>query len=217
MSKKDVIAQTEEYVKKSLEDIEKGHDFSHIERVVRNSKKIAQKEGGDLFVIELGALLHDIADWKFNKGDHLAGSKKAIEWLGRFNLDPKIIDEVAYIVDNISYRGGTNKNKMRTLEGKIVQDADRLDALGAIGIARAFNFGGHIGRTMHDPKIKPMQFKDFKDYKKKFLVNTVINHFYEKLLLLKDKMNTKTAKKIAEDRHEFMLEFLRKFHAEWDK
>ena len=145
-----------------------------------------------------------------------AGAKKARKWLEKIKVDKKVIDEVTYIVENISYKGGTNKVKMRSIEGKIVQDADRLDAMGAIGVARAFAFGGNTNAKMHDPDIKPMTFRDFEDFKKSMKVNTVINHFYEKLLLIKNLMNTKTAKEIAKGRHRYLEEFLDKFLNEWE-
>lgn len=218
MKKQEVIIKTRDFVEKTLETAETGHDFFHIERVVRNAKKIAQKEGGNKFVIELGALLHDVADWKFHGGDDTVGTKKTRQWLSSLGIDKKIIEEIAYVVDNISFKGGTNKNKMKTIEGKIVQDADRLDALGGIGIGRAFAYGGHDGRPMHNPKVTPKKYKSFEEYKRSITEGrqSTVNHFYEKLLLLKDIMNTKTGKKMADKRHKYMENFLKKFHAEWD-
>jgi uncharacterized protein len=216
MNRDSVIKQTAENVKKTLSGEGSGHDWWHVYRVWNLSKKIAKKEKADIYIVELAALLHDIADWKFNNGDDKIGAKTAREWLKNLKIDEKIIDEVTYIIDNISYKGGTNKIKMRSIEGMVVQDADRLDAMGAIGIARAFAFGGNTNAKMHDPKIKPMTFKDFQDFKKRMKTNTVINHFYEKLLLIKDLMNTETAKKIAKGRHKYLENFLKKFYAEWE-
>ena len=216
MNKTSIIKQTADYVKKTLEEEWSGHDWWHVYRVWQTAKTIGAKEKADMFIVELAAILHDISDWKFSRGDDKAGAKKARKWLEKIKVDKKIIDEVTYIVENISYKGGTNKVKMRSIEGKIVQDADRLDAMGAIGVARAFAFGGNTNAKMHDPDIKPMTFRDFEDFKKSMKVNTVINHFYEKLLLIKNLMNTKTAKEIAKGRHRYLEEFLDKFLNEWE-
>ena len=167
---------------------------------------------GDMLVIELGALLHDISDWKFS-GDVHSGSRVAEEWLSGLGVDKSIIAQVKHIVDNISYKGEAEENTMKTLEGRIVQDADRLDAIGAIGIARAFAYGGKIGREIYNPDTKPIKDMTFEMYKRSN--GTTINHFYEKLLLLKDRMNTKTGRMIAEHRHMFMEKFLEEFYAEW--
>ena len=216
MNKTSIIKQTADYVKKTLEEEWSGHDWWHVYRVWQTAKTIGVKEKADMFIVELAAILHDISDWKFSRGDDKAGAKKARKWLEKIKVDKKVIDEVTYIVENISYKGGTNKVKMRSIEGKIVQDADRLDAMGAIGVARAFAFGGNTNAKMHDPDIKPMTFRDFEDFKKSMKVNTVINHFYEKLLLIKNLMNTKTAKEIAKGRHRYLEEFLDKFLNEWE-
>lgn len=209
MNKKEIIKRTTAHVKALLDKEGTGHDWFHIERVVRNAKKIARKEGGDLFVIELGALLHDIADWKFYGGDTAIGPRKAREWLEKLKVDEKIIPQVTEIVQNISFREGTNKVKMKTLEGKIVQDADRLDAMGAIGIARCFAYGGYRGREIYNPKVRPK--KKYKNLKS----STTINHFYEKLLLLRGRMNTRAGRRMAGERHKFMEQFLRQFYKEW--
>jgi len=216
VNKTSIIKQTADYVKKTLEEEWSGHDWWHVYRVWQTAKTIGAKEKADMFIVELAAILHDISDWKFSRGDDKAGAKKARKWLEKIKVDKKVIDEVTYIVENISYKGGTNKVKMRSIEGKIVQDADRLDAMGAIGVARAFAFGGNTNAKMHDPDIKPMTFRDFEDFKKSMKVNTVINHFYEKLLLIKNLMNTKTAKEIAKGRHRYLEEFLDKFLNEWE-
>jgi len=213
MKKSEVINKTRKHIKKLLSGEGTGHDWFHIDRVVKNAKHIAKKEGGDLFIIELAALLHDIADWKFNDGDTTIGAKKTKEWLETLKMEVEDVKKVAEIVEHISYKGGTNTYKMRTTEGKIVQDADRLDAIGAVGIARVFAFGGSMKRAIHDPTIKPKLLKSFEAYKKR--KQTSINHFYEKLLLLKDKMNTKEGKRLAQKRHEFMEKYLVRFLKEW--
>ena len=213
---KKVLEKTEAFAREKLAGDGSGHDWWHVVRVVNNAKAIAQKEGGDLFVVELGALLHDIADWKFHDGDTTVGPKVTREWLASLDVDSAIIEQVAYIVAHISFRGGTNKHIMKTLEGKIVQDADRLDAVGAIGIARAFAFGGAANREMYNPEVSPKDYNSFASFRNAITDNTTINHFYEKLLLLKDKMNTKTGKELATERHEFMEQYLERFYAEWE-
>ncbi len=213
MNQDEIIKMTEDYVKKELEKESSGHDWWHTDRVRNMAKSIAKKEGGNLFIIELASLLHDIGDWKLVVGDESVGPNMAKGWLKKLKVKNNIIDEVSDIIANVSFKGANYKNKMKTIEGKIVQDADRLDAIGAIGIARVFAFRGHHGGQMHDPDIKPKVNKTVEEYKR--MDNTAINHFYEKLLLLKDRMNTETAKKIAEERHEFMEEFLKEFFKEW--
>ena len=178
------------------------------------AKKIAKKEGGDLFVIELGALLHDIGDWKFNE-DLRAGSRKSRKLLEKLNVDEPTIDNVCDIVDNVSFKGANHKNGIKTLEGKIVQDADRLDAMGAIGIARTFSYGGSVKRPIYVPEIKP-KLHGTLEVNKKAHYSSGINHFYEKLLLLKGRLNTKTAKKIAAPRHKFLEMYLKQFFNEWE-
>jgi uncharacterized protein len=192
-----------------------GHDWWHIERVWKTAKHISKKEGGDLFVIELAALLHDIADWKFHNGDGKAGSRVALQILSQHSTPGDTIQKVNYIIDNISYKLGTNQHKMQTIEGKIVQDADRIDALGAIGIARVFAYGGHKNRVIHDPRIKPITRRTAFQAKKNPNSGTSLNHFYEKLLLLKDKMNTRTGKQLAQERHEYLITYLNQFYKEW--
>jgi uncharacterized protein len=213
MNKNKILKKVKEYVKKELGSEPTGHDFWHAFRVWKMAKKIAEKEDGDLFLIELAAWLHDISDWKFS-GDIRAGSKKAKELLEKLGVDQKTIKKVCYIIENISFKGAGVKDKMEILEGKIVQDADRLDVIGAIGIARTFAYGGFKGREIYNPKIKPKLHKSFKEYKSS--KGTSINHFYEKLLLLKDRLHTKTAKRIAQKRHKFLEEFLAQFFKEWE-
>lgn len=212
---KDVLDKTQQFVKQRMEGEGSGHDWWHIVRVVNTAKTIAVKEGGDLFVIELAALLHDIADWKFHGGDTTVGSQVTREWLLTLDTSNNVIDQVAYIVKYISFKGGSNTHKMKTIEGKVVQDADRLDALGAIGIARAFAYGGAAGREMYSPSITPRRGQAIEHFKQT-TGNHTINHFYEKLLLLKDRMNTKTAKEMAGTRHDYMQKYLDEFYAEWE-
>lgn len=214
MQKKFVIQKTFELVKGKFLNEGSGHDYFHILRVWQLSKKIAKVEGGDLFIIELGALLHDIADWKFNNNDLDAGKKASREWLEQMGVEEEIVGQVCHIVENISYKGAGAENKIKSLEGKIVQDADRLDAIGAIGIARSFAYAGFKGIVLYDPNKKPVLHKNFEEYKDGS--TTAINHFYEKLLLLADRMNTKTARQIALKRDKFMREFLEKFLDEWN-
>lgn len=213
MTKQTTIKQVVLEVKKRLGGENTGHDWWHIARVWINALRIGRAEKADLFIVQLAALLHDIADWKFHNGDHTKGAKIAQEILSRHGVDGKIIDHVCEIVLNISFKGAGVKNKIKTLEGKIVQDADRLDAIGAIGIARCFTYGGFAGHQIYDPRMKSKHHKTFAAYKNN--KNTSINHFYEKLLLLKDLMNTETGKKIAQERHEFMEQYLKRFFKEW--
>jgi len=217
-SRKEVIDKTKEYIKNKLGKGEAGHDWWHAFRVWQNAKYIAKKEGGDLFVIELAALLHDIADWKFNLGDDNIGPKLAREWLKKMQVDEKIISHVYEIIKEMSFKGSKVKTQMCTEEGMIVQDADRLDAIGAIGIARGFMFAGNKNLLMHNPLIKPLgNIDNYETYKNlKRPTYTQINHFYEKLLLLKNLMNTKTGKRLARGRHEFLKKYLKQFFKEWN-
>ncbi len=174
---------------------------------------LAEQEGADRFVVELAALLHDVADWKFS-GDAMAGAREARAWLESLGVERAAIDHVCDIITNLSFKGAGVPDRMPTKEGMVVQDADRLDALGAIGIARAFAYGGHAHREVYNPSVPPAHHQSFEDYRNNR--GTTINHFYEKLLLLKDRMNTPTARTIAEERHAFMEEFLQRFFREWD-
>jgi uncharacterized protein len=214
MNHRQLIADTIAFVKKELEHAEGGHDWFHIERVWKNALLIAEGEACDLIVVELGALLHDIADSKFHGGDETVGPKMARSFLESHGVDETIIVHVVNIIDNISYKGGNFERKFNSKELAIVQDADRLDALGAIGIARCFNYGGFKNRPLYNPEISPVLNMSKDDYKKS--ESPTINHFYEKLLLLKDLMNTETGKQIATRRHEFMEDFLVQFYAEWN-
>lgn len=211
---KNHITLTINFVKEKLEGAEAGHDWFHIERVWKLSKKIAEKEGGNLEVIELSALLHDIADPKFHNGDETLALKISQNFLEEIHVNAKLIEQVLFVIKNISFKNRAEAPENPPLELQIVQDADRLDAIGAIGIARTFNFGGFKNNLMYHPEIKPNLGMNKEEYKKSN--GTTINHFYEKLLLLKDLMNTETAKKIASERHNFMLEFLDEFYKEWN-
>lgn len=214
MNKKEIIEKTKQFVKKKFETEGSGHDWWHIYRVWRNARHIGRHEKVDLFVVELGALLHDIADFKFHNGDLTVGPKAARTWLAELKVPQEIIDQVAHIVEHVSFKGSGTKSLMKSQEGKVVQDADRLDAIGAIGIARVFAFGGNQNRAIHLPDIKAKKNMSFAEYKK--TESTSINHFYEKLLLLKDLMNTKTGKKLAQERHDYMIKFLEQFLNEWE-
>lgn len=213
-SQREIINHTAEHVKAKLSGEGSGHDWFHVERVWKNAIHIGRKEHADMFVVELGALLHDIADWKFAGGDDSAGPREARAWLEKSRVDEAVIAHVCQIIKDLSFKGAGVKTAMKTMEGMVVQDADRLDALGAIGIARAFAYGGHKGSELYNPDVKPEFHTSFEQYKNSR--GNTINHFYEKLLLLKDLMNTETAKEIAEERHAFMEMFLKRFYEEWE-
>jgi len=210
----EIIEHTIRFVKEQLKNAEGGHDWFHIERVYKNALLIAKEEKCDIEVVKLAALLHDIADSKFHNGDESVGPKTARTFLEAQNVKEETILHVIAIIENISFKGGNFEQKFRSKELEIVQDADRLDAIGAIGIARTFNYGGFKNRALYDPEIAPNLAMSKEEYKKSEA--PTINHFYEKLLLLKDKMNTETGKKIAKKRHDFMIHFLAQFYAEWE-
>ncbi len=215
MDKQKQINQTISYVKNELKNVESGHDWFHIQRVYNNAKLIAKTENANLFIIELAALLHDIADSKFNNGDETVGPKKAGDFLKSLNVASLDIEHIVKIIANMSFSENIEtKATFNSLELQIVQDADRLDAIGAIGIARTFNYGGFKNRTIYNPEIKPNLNMSKEEYKQS--TAPTINHFYEKLLLLKDKMNTTTGKKIALERHQFMEIYLQQFYTEWN-
>jgi uncharacterized protein len=211
---KAVVEKTSRYVRERLEGEGSGHDWWHIDRVWQSASVLAKQENGDLFVVELAALLHDIADWKFHKGDDTVGPTIARQWLEQLAVEKEVIDHVCNIIKNLSFKGAGVASPMKTIEGMIVQDADRLDAVGAIGIARCFTYGGYKKQILHDPNIKPVMHTSFDHYKSN--QTTTVNHFYEKLLLLKDLMNTESAKEIAKERHAFMELFLNQFFKEWE-
>ena len=209
-----LIEQTKNFVKQTLADAEGGHDWFHTERVYNNALLIAQGEKVNGLIVALGALLHDIADSKFHDGDVTVGPRVATAFLIKNNADSQVVDHVVQIIKNISFKGGNTVKDFHSLELAVVQDADRLDAIGAIGIARTFNYGGFKNRKLYDPDIKPNLKMTPEEYKKS--TAPTINHFYEKLLLLKDKMNTETGKRLAKKRHDFMQLYLDQFYAEWN-
>lgn len=210
----EIIQKTIAFVKDELKNAEGGHDWFHIERVYKNALLISESENVDKTVVALGALLHDIADSKFHNDDETVGPKKAKNFLSSEKISPEIIEHIIKIIENISFKGGNKNQEFHSKELDVVQDADRLDALGAIGIARTFNYGGFKNRKLYDPKIKPNLNITSSEYKVSDA--PTINHFYEKLLLLKDKMNTETGRRIAEERHQFMETFLQQFYSEWE-
>src|SRR3989344_4869234 len=214
MMKRKTIQKVAADIRRRFERESTGHDWHHIERVWKMAKKIAAAEkGADNFIVELGALLHDIADWKFRKGDLSAGPRAARKILSSLDVERTAVNRVCDIVEHISFKGERVKDKPLTLEGKIIQDADRLDAIGALGVARAFAYGGSLGRQLYDPAIKQVLHLTFHHYRKN--QGTTINHFYEKLLLLKDRMNTKSGKRLAAARHKFLKLYLKEFLTEW--
>ncbi|MFV0571664.1 MAG: HD domain-containing protein [Xanthomarina gelatinilytica] len=215
MNQKEQIEKTIAFVKETLKHGEGGHDWFHALRVFNNCSLISKNEVVDVFVVQLGALLHDIADSKFHDGNETLGPKLARDFLNSIQIEKQVIDHVINIIENISYGSSLNPSKtFKTPELDVVQDADRLDALGAIGIARTFNYGGFKNRALYNPGIQPNLNMSKEEYKAS--TAPTINHFYEKLLLLKDLMNTKTGKDIAQKRHEFMELYLEQFYAEWE-
>lgn len=211
---KDIINKTIAFVKETLADAEGGHDWFHTERVYNNSLLIAKSEHVNEFVVALGALLHDIADSKFHNGNETIGPKIAREFLFKLNVDSTVIEHVVNIIEHISFKGGNEAQTFKSAELDVIQDADRLDAIGAIGIARCFNYGGFKNRALYNPEIKPNLNMSKAEYKNSNA--PTINHFYEKLLLLKDRMNTETGKRLAAKRHEFMEHYLEQFYKEWE-
>lgn len=215
MTNKQIVDAIKKYVKETLADAEGGHDWFHTLRVYNNAMLIAKNESVDKFVIALGALLHDIADSKFHDGDETVGPKLAREFLFEHNVDSLVIEHVINIIENISFKKSLEKSELfSSPELDVIQDADRLDAIGAIGIARCFNYGGFKNRPLYDPDIKPNLKMNKEEYKTSS--SPTINHFYEKLLLLKERMNTKTGKKLARKRHDFMKTYLNEFYSEWN-
>lgn len=209
------IETTKSFVKQTLKNAEGGHDWFHTERVYKNALLIAKQEQVDYLVVELSALLHDIADSKFYNGDETVGPKMAREFLFKNNVDSLVIEHVVNIIKHMSFKNSLEeKQNFNSKELQVVQDADRLDAIGAIGIARCFNYGGFKNRALYDPDIPPNLNMTKEEYKASNA--PTINHFYEKLLVLKDKMNTKTGRQIAKQRHDFMLQYLEQFYGEWN-
>ncbi|WP_195938120.1 HD domain-containing protein [Romboutsia sp. 1001713B170131_170501_G6] len=213
MNKILMIEKTKKFVKNKLYGEGSGHDWFHIERVYNLAKYLAEKENADSFIVEMTALLHDIDDWKFSNTND-TNTTVTENFLNSINIDDESLKKIIKIIQTMSFKGGVIDSTQYTIEGKVVQDADRLDAIGAIGIARTFAYGGNKNQLMYDPTIKPIDFKSLNQVKN--AQNHTINHFYEKLLKLKDLMNTDTAKEIAEKRHKFMEEFLNEFYNEWN-
>ncbi len=211
MDKNKILEKVAEGTKKEMQGEGTGHDWWHIKRVLENARAIARKEkGSDLYILELAVLTHDLDDWKFQKEKKFNVRK----FLRECGVELRDIERVREITEHLSFKMGTNKHKMKTLEGKIAQDADRLDALGAIGIARLFAFGGRVGREIHNPEKKYRKYKSVKNLK--WSTNTSLSHFYEKVLFLRDKMNTKTGRTMADKRHQYTENFLKQFYAEWE-
>jgi uncharacterized protein len=210
-----IIEATIRFVKNELKAAEGGHDWFHIERVYKNALLIAENEPVDLIVVSLASLLHDIADSKFNDGDETIGPKVASAFLLKQNVSSEIIEHVTQIIEHMSFKNSFDlSTAFNSKEMEVVQDADRLDAIGAIGIARCFNYGGFKNRPLYNPEILPKLNMTKAEYKA--AKAPTINHFYEKLLLLKDQMHTKTGRRIASERHEYMEDFLKQFYAEWE-
>jgi len=209
-----IIENTRKFVQQTLENAEAGHDFWHILRVLKLSEKIAKQEGGDLFIIRLGALLHDIADSKFHNGDETIGPKVAKDFLKSQKVDEATMTHIVKIIENISFKNTFDGQRFTSKELQVIQDADRLDAIGAIGIARAFVYGGHKNNPIYNPDLKVNLQMTKEEYKKGD--TSTINHFYEKLLKLKDLMNTETGRQLALKRHTFMEQFLEEFYDEWE-
>jgi uncharacterized protein len=210
----EAIARTKAFIRERFAGEGSGHDWWHVDRVRRMALRLAPDERADVTVVELAALLHDVADHKFTGGDHEAGPRAAAEWLAGLGVDGETIRRVAEVIAEVSFRGAGVETPAGTPESRVVQDADRLDAIGAIGIARAFAYGGSRGRALHDPTVPPEAHDDFERYKAS--TGPTTNHFHEKLLLIRDRLHTPAARRIAEDRHAFMEVFLAHFQAEWD-
>lgn len=208
-----IIEKARQYVRSEMERDSSGHDWWHIQRVATTAKKLAEQCGADPYTVELAALLHDIGDYKLRGPSGEAESAIAKRWLEQHKVEPEIVAHICEIIDNMSFKGAGVKSQMWTMEGKVVQDADRLDALGAIGIARTFAYGGHKGQPMHDPESRPTMHATVEQYRTSR--SSSLNHFHEKLLLLKDLMNTEPARKMAQQRHDYMVEFLKQFEQEW--
>jgi uncharacterized protein len=213
MDRPEILRRTADHARAVLSGDGTGHDWHHVDRVRRVALRLAKAEQADPYVVELAALLHDIADWKFHGGDEAAGSRATREWLTSLEVDANIVDHVTSIVAGLSFKGAGVATEMPTIEGRVVQDADRLDALGAIGVARTFAYGGHCGQPLYDPDIVPTLHADFAAYKKPG--GTSLNHFHEKLLLLQDRMQTASGRRWAEARHDYIAAFVARFLQEW--
>lgn len=213
MKKTEIIQKTEQFIESEFRSEGSGHDWFHVDRVRKMALRIGEQEGCDLFIVEMAALLHDLDDWKLNKAES-QNESKTNKWLDIIELEAEVALHILKITEEVSFKGAGIETPVQSIEAAVVQDADRLDAIGAIGIARTFTYGGHKSRLIHDPSISPVMHDDFQEYKNS--TAPTINHFYEKLLLLKDRMNTETARTIAEQRHQFMNDYLSQFHEEWE-
>ncbi|MFT4311175.1 MAG: HD domain-containing protein [Candidatus Woesearchaeota archaeon] len=218
MELKEKIEKTKEFVKEELGEETTGHDYYHSLQVYKNAKLILKDQEADEEIVLLACLLHDIGDWKLH-GAKTAKQKEVKEFLENIDVTKEKIEEIRHIIEHLAYKGPKEKQVKLSIEGQVVQDADRLEALGATGIARAFATGQKFGQPIHDPKINPSREYTKEEYEKQYTgerKNTTINHFYEKLLLIKDQINTPSAKEIALKRHEFMEHFLKQFFEEWE-
>ena len=213
MNNPEIIQNTKQFIESEFRSEGSGHDWFHVERVQKMALRIGEQEGCDLFIVEMAALLHDLDDWKLNGSESVTGFKTK-KWLDFIGLDGEKALHILKITEDVSFKGAGMETPVQSIEAAVVQDADRLDAIGAIGIARTFTYGGHKSRLIYDPSISPVMHTDFEEYKKS--TAPTLNHFYEKLLLLKDRMNTETARIIAEQRHQFMNDYLTQFHHEWE-
>ncbi len=213
MNDREIIRRTEDFISTEFSSEGSGHDWFHVDRVRKMAVRIGRQEGCDLFITEMAALLHDLDDWKLTDSISTA-LLKSEKWLYEVEVSPEVSDLILKIIDEVSYKGAGTETLVSSVEAAVVQDADRLDAIGAIGIARTFAYGGHKNRLIYDPQISPVMHSDFEEYKKS--TAPTLNHFYEKLLLLKKRMNTETAKTIAEGRHQFMENYLCQFYEEWE-
>lgn len=213
MNNPEIILKTERFIESEFRSEGSGHDWFHIDRVRKMALRIGEQEGCDLFIVEMAALLHDLDDWKLNVAESQMGSK-AKKWLDFIGLDAKVSLHILKIIEEVSFKGAGIETPVKSIEAAVVQDADRLDAMGAIGIARTFTYGGFKSRQIYDPSISPVLHNDFQEYKNS--TAPTINHFHEKLLLLMDRMNTETARIISEQRHRFMKDYLTQFYEEWE-
>lgn len=213
MDKEAIIQETKQYIESVFRAEGSGHDWFHIDRVTRMAMRLGAEERCDLFVVEMAALLHDLEDWKLVEANR-ANERKVKKWLSFVGVEAAVAASIVQVIDQVSYKGAGVDTPVLTIEAAVVQDADRLDAIGAIGVARTFAYGGYKNRLIYDPEIEPVMHADFQEYKKS--TAPTINHFYEKLLLLKDRMNTTPAKRIADGRHQFMVDYLTQFFDEWN-
>jgi len=213
MNHKEIIQKTEKFINSEFRTEGSGHDWFHVDRVRKMAIRIGKQEGCDLFVTEMAALLHDLDDWKLNRSEVWIGSRTE-EWLAGLELESGVTGTILGVIEEVSFKGAGISTPVSSAEAAVVQDADRLDAIGAIGIARTFAYGGHKSRLIYDPSVTPVLHDNFRSYQES--TAPTVNHFYEKLLLLKDRMNTDTARSIAAGRHRFMEKYLRQFYSEWE-